>query len=87
MTKEKPQSKWHSRGSVLRKSHSWRIGYWIKTFGLVGVFREDSPGVEWEIDNNKKRSKLTGSNGLSKKEGEIKKVSHTAALINSQRLL
>lgn len=54
-------------------------------FGLV--FREDSPGVQWEIDNNKKQSKLTVSKDQSKRKGEIKKVSLAVALINSQQLL
>lgn len=65
------QSKWHSRGSALRKAPGRRSagalresrGYWIKTFGLASVIREDSPGAGWELDresgDNKKKTKQT----------------------------
>lgn len=87
----------HSRGSALRKSPSCRKyealresrGYWIKTFGLASVIREDSPGAEWELDqvsdNNKKQSKLRIFLKVWARKIEIKKVSHIA-LFNIQQL-
>lgn len=32
-------------------------GYWIKTFGFASIIREDSPGVEGELDNKEKKTK------------------------------
>lgn len=58
-------------------------GYWIKTFGFESIIREDSPGVEGELDNKEKKNKASLQfQKVWARKSEIKKVSHTAALFH-----
>lgn len=78
---------WGSHTADVRQHGALREseGYWIKTFGLASVIREDSPGVEWELDNKKKNKANSQILKVWARKSEIKKVSHTAALVHSQQ--